>query len=185
MNSLGKSLSEKFISLTCHYYHYWHKSSPKCVNFKVNMSIFRPISIQLCFAGYLSTYYYKLSVQSIQRKKPHVNWLKKKNAIYSVNIGNFGIGDSFRFPLEMKNYNKNFGISITHEKHILIFPIFGTYVEFCSFFIQFWCIFSLNWLRRELSIVCWHMFYISYGSRDRLNLTPNSKNYLAWKLDEK
>ena len=61
------------------------------------------------------------------------------------------------------------------EENILIFPIFGTYVEFCSFFIQFWCIFSLNWLRRELSIVCWHMFYISYGSRDKLNLNPNSK----------
>ena len=35
MNSLGKSLSEKLIALLCHYYRNWHKSSPKCVNFKV------------------------------------------------------------------------------------------------------------------------------------------------------
>ena len=47
--------------------------------------------------GYLLTYLYycKLSVKSVQRKKRHENWLKKKNSIYPPNIGNFWIGDSY------------------------------------------------------------------------------------------
>ena len=96
-----------------------HENWMKNKDSNFGISLVWPLSVEFISEtvrdrGYLSTYHYKLSVQSVQRKKPHVNWLKKKNYIYSPNIGNFGIGDSFRLPLEMKYYNKNFGISITH-----------------------------------------------------------------------
>ena len=50
MNSLGKSLSEKFMALLCHYYSYWHKSSPKCVNCKV---LTCPFFVQFLYSYFL------------------------------------------------------------------------------------------------------------------------------------
>jgi hypothetical protein len=50
----------------------------------------------------------------------------------------------------------------TIENMDILFQIF-------LFFIQFWCNFSINWLPRELPVVCWRISSISYGFRDKLN----------------
>jgi len=118
----------------------------------------------------------------------HLPVLNMSGEIKNMSIG-FPISVSFRDELARKRPKsanfRNFKVFIFHP--ILMQFLWNVHLDglfyfekgskwgpisegtWNFFFIQFWWLLSLNWLRQELQVVCRHISSISYSFGDKLN----------------